>query len=176
MNLKWKPGLQRKVTGVVKWRTNTGVNAGCYHGAALCISNRQSIIVIPLPTAIHCPYPENHTKWTSNTWIISKIHNTCKSKSVTKKKLFSDIVIHFFNGRKYPILIYNSYAFTLERRSTKKSVWVCKETKKTKCKVRIHTMGNSIFVRSVEHNHEENFNGNYTDCTHQTVNLNFVTF
>ncbi|XP_018573623.1 protein tramtrack, beta isoform isoform X41 [Anoplophora glabripennis] len=61
--------------------------------------------------------------------------------------------IYFGIGRKSnPKLIVDGHDFNIERKAETKTTWVCSSYFRTKCKARISTSGNAVFV-SGQHNH-----------------------
>lgn len=56
-------------------------------------------------------------------------------------------------GRKNPLLIVDGYEFRCEKKGPKGTFWTCLAGPKSKCKSRIITKENVVFLRSF-HNHE----------------------
>jgi hypothetical protein len=48
-----------------------------------------------------------------------------------------------------PLLIYEGYSYIIDRRTDKKILWKCEYSKKFKCRRRLHTDSNNIFIKTV---------------------------
>lgn len=68
--------------------------------------------------------------------------------------MFFDILglIYFGIGRKYPKLVLDGFDYSKEKSYGDSTSWVCPSYFKTKCKARLITKGNMVYVRN-GHNH-----------------------
>ncbi|KAK9884696.1 hypothetical protein WA026_007542 [Henosepilachna vigintioctopunctata] len=64
---------------------------------------------------------------------------------------FKDL-IYFDVGTKNPKIIVHAFDFNLAKKTPNKTIWVCSNYYKTKCKCRVTTSGKMVFIRA-EHNH-----------------------
>ncbi|CAM4798470.1 unnamed protein product [Rotaria magnacalcarata] len=58
-------------------------------------------------------------------------------------------VILSSTSKNAPLLIYNGLSYTVDRRSDKKILWKCEHARKFKCRARLHTDLNNIFIQTV---------------------------
>lgn len=84
--------------------------------------------------------------------------------------------IYFCVGRKHPKIVLNGYEFRMRPipDSLNKTLWICTQEPKTKCKVRLQSSGNQLFVKNVAHNHVPSFKGNLSELKSQTVYINYT--
>lgn len=65
-----------------------------------------------------------------------------------------DMRIYITHGRKNPILILDDYEFKVEARTKEKSYWCCNMKNKYRCKCRLLSWGNTLYIKSsVDHCH-----------------------
>ncbi|XP_076252143.1 uncharacterized protein LOC143191191 isoform X17 [Rhynchophorus ferrugineus] len=75
-------------------------------------------------------------------------------------------IVYFYHCRKYPMLVLEQYEYKVDNRTSQKVVWCCKEKEKKRCKARILTSGDTLWIKSsVKHNHKSTYSGTYYGCT-----------
>lgn len=63
-------------------------------------------------------------------------------------------MVYFTPGRKYPKIVMNNYEYRMVKAESTptKTMWLCTQ-ERNKCKVRIRSSGNKIFVKNMNHTH-----------------------
>lgn len=85
--------------------------------------------------------------------------------------LFS-VIVYFAPGRKYPKIVMNNYEFRMlaGKSNSSKTLWICTQ-ENNKCKVRVKSAGNIIFVKNVQHNHPPSFSKQVDDLKSKVFNI-----
>lgn len=65
-------------------------------------------------------------------------------------------IIYFAKGRKNPKLIIDGFEFKFEKKKGNGTFWNCTFYQKTKCKCRLVTRANLVYLRH-SHNHERKY-------------------
>lgn len=72
---------------------------------------------------------------------------------------FLDEVL-FLSGTKNPKLIVDGHAFYFEQNKSTKTFWFCCMNSKTKCKVRVSTCSNVVYVNGMHNHYPQNIKRN----------------
>lgn len=84
--------------------------------------------------------------------------------------------VYFSLGRKNPKIIMNNYEFKMRpTANSSKTLWICTQESRKKCKVRLLSYGRCIKVKAVQHNHQPTYTGNYELLKSQVVNIEYTT-
>ncbi|XP_044262653.1 protein tramtrack, beta isoform-like isoform X20 [Tribolium madens] len=79
--------------------------------------------------------------------------------------------IFFDVGKKYPKIILNNYSYTVHKKLTNRTCWICPSYYKTKCRCKVTTTGRVVHITG-EHNHGPNSDiSKYKNMLSQVVQI-----
>lgn len=69
------------------------------------------------------------------------------------------------------MLVRQGFEYRIKRRTTQQTVWTCNKEDVMKCKARLFTSGNTVFVKVAKHSHPPTYNGDVTLLNSQNVKV-----
>ncbi|KAK9884701.1 hypothetical protein WA026_007547 [Henosepilachna vigintioctopunctata] len=80
-------------------------------------------------------------------------------------------VVHFYQGRKHPMLVFNHFEYMTEHKSTTKTFWRCRFERVNNCKARLLTGNNTLKIMNSNHSHPPTYKGDVGTLTSIVVNV-----